>query len=549
MPPIGNPQIAENQRIFKKAQEKASNALSKNDLNSAIAWSKIAAHFAFLRHPGVYMSPELENLLLEVARRIEQEPPDVSGAFYLKTKPKNFGKMRFLHVLTESYSTGGHSPFVARWIRNTLDSSVHSVIATAQTGELADILRDAVGISGGYYCSLSELSGSLVEQALLLRLLAQNWADTIVLLTHPFDPIPCAAFGVNGGPPVIYCNHADHAFWLGRSIADITVNYHSSAQELNARRRGIPDSKLLPIPLSKNSPPPQNQWLRHELGFCEQDVVLLSVGRPEKFYPFGGYDFLGEIVEFLTSHPDVKLVVAGPEFVDRWRSASAEVQGRIRALGTVSREELEKYYSAADVYVASFPCGSGTSMLEAAMHNLPVIGLHLSELPHLSLEDDVGFSNLGVHKSSIKDFLEALDLAVQNCRSSSQRIQAGLIKENVERAHCSPGWNSYLDAVLQSLPSQHTVHPPPLLKEETDYTDIYWEHLSSQMLSNELPQHSFSRLVRVYGRHLSKGDMLAPQAESLMSAFTKIDNFKRTRQFFMDFKEFVSSAFESRVSA
>ena len=90
-----SPQLLENQRIFKKTVEKASRSLGENDLDSAIAWAKVAAHFAFIRHPGVYMSPELENLLVEVAHRIEQAPPDVSGAFYLKTKPKNLGKMRF----------------------------------------------------------------------------------------------------------------------------------------------------------------------------------------------------------------------------------------------------------------------------------------------------------------------------------------------------------------------------------------------------------------------------------------------------------------------
>lgn len=543
MPSYLNPQIAENQRIFKKTVEKANHALSKGDLTSAIAWAKIAAHFAFIRHPGIYMYPELENLLIEAARRIEQEPPDVTGAFYLKTKPKNFSKMRFLHVITESYSTGGHSPFVARWIHNTLDSSVHSVITTAQNSELPAILRDAVSESGGWYCSLTELSPNLVEQALLLRLLAQNWADTIVLLIHPFDPLPSVAFGVEGGPPVIFCNHADHTFWLGSGIADVTVNYHVAAGKLDAERRGISNSKLLPIPLSKNKPVSQNSEVRRQLGFGEQDVVLLTVGRAEKFYPFGNYDFLDVMVAFLRGHPNVRLVAAGPASEGRWQEASAQVEGRIQALGTVGREELEKFYAAADVYVASFPCGSGTSLLEAAMHNLPIVGLHLSELPHLSLEDDVGFAKLKVHKASLEGFSESLDFAAGNCRSNHQRARARLVKENVEHEHCAPGWNSYLDNVLQSLPSQHAVHVPKAFGNEIDFTDVYWEALSAQMMANELPQHSFSRLVRVYGGCLSKGDLLGAQAESLMSAFLKIDNFKRTKQFFLDFKEFVSSVF------
>ncbi|MDR0372317.1 MAG: glycosyltransferase [Nitrososphaerota archaeon] len=540
-----NQQIAENQQVFKKTVKKATRALDKGDLTAAVTWAKIAAHFAFIRHPGIYTNPELENLLLDVARRIEQNPPNVSGAFYLKTKPKNFGKMRFLHVITESYDTGGHSPFVSRWIENTIDNSVHSIITTAQNRVLPDILQNAVANSGGWYCSLTELSSNLVEQALLLRLLARNWADAIVLLIHPFDPIPLVAFGIEGGPPVILCNHADHAFWLGSGIADVTVDYHSSAAKLNEKRRGIKGAKLLPIPLKKDPAVSPNIKIRGRLGFNAQDVVLLTVGRAEKFYPFGGYDFLDVMVAFLQKHPNVKLIAAGPPSKGRWAEASVMVEGRIQALGTVERQVLENYYTAADVYVASFPCGSGTALLEAAMHSLPIVGLHLWELPHLSLADDVGFKKLKVHRSSLADFAFSLDSAALNCRSSQQKTRAENVKKNVEHEHCTPGWNSYLDTVLQSLPSQHSVHAPQILNEETDYTDVYWEALSAQMMANELPQHSLSRLVRVYGGYLSKSDLIGTQAEGIRSALLKIDNLQRAKQFLLDFKEFVSCLLSS----
>jgi hypothetical protein len=538
-----NPQIQENRRIFQKTVEKASEALTKNHLEAVMAWSKIAAHFAFVRHPGVYMSPKLESLLLEVAQRVEADPPEVTGAFFLKTKPKNFGKMRLLHVLTESYGSGGHTPFVARWISNTLENSVHSIITTAQNGELPPLLWDAVGSCGGWTCSLSELSDSLVEQSLLLRLLAQNWADIIVLLVHPFDPVPSVAFGVDGGPPVIFCNHADHAFWLGSSVADITVDYHSSAGLLNAKRRGIIDSRLLPIPLTRNDSAPIRSSVRQQLGFGDKDVIMLTVGRAEKFYPFGNYDFLNVMVDFLKSHSNVRLVAAGPSSEGRWQEASQQVEGRIQALGVVDRDMLENFYAAADVYVVSFPCGSGTSMLEAAMHNLPIVGLHLKELPHLSLEDDVGFANFKVHKSSLEGFTETLEWAADYSHLERERAIAGLVRENIEHEHCPPGWNTYLNAVLQSLPSQHALHSPMVPLEQTDYTDVYWEYLSSQMLSNELPEYTLARLIRVYGKYLPRTEAIGAQAKNLMSAFTKIDSLRRGRQFIGNFKESVASAF------
>ena len=532
-----NAQIAENQRVFRKTVKRASSALAKGNLTSAIVWAKIAAHFAFIRHPGIYADSELEGLLLDIARRVDQQPPDVSGAFYLKAKPKNFGKMRFLHVLTECYDTGGHSSFAARWIENTSESSVHSMITTAQHSELPAVLQNAVAKSGGWYCSLTELSADLVEQALLLRLLAQNWADTIVLFIHPFDPIPLVAFGIEGGPPVIFCNHADHAFWLGNTIADITVDYHSSATKLNQARRGIKNTKLLPIPLTKKETLTRSSELRELLGFCEQDIVLLTVGRPEKFYPFGGYDFLEVMVQFLENHPKVKLAVAGPKSMGRWAEASEAVKGRIQALGPLEHSELEKYYAVSDVYVASFPCGSGTALLEAATHNLPIVGLHIKELPHLSLEDDVGFKKLKVHQASLEDFLHVLEFAVLNCRSDQQKNRAETIKQNVEREHCAPNWNNYIDMILQSLPSQHAIYTSQVLEKEADYADVYWEALSAHMMANEQPQHSLNRLVRAYGSQLSKTEITSAQTKNLCTALLRINNFQKSKQFLTDLKE------------
>jgi hypothetical protein len=543
---LGAGRILENRKIFDRAAKKADSALQKDDLTSAIAWAKIAAHFAFVRHSGIYMSPALEQTMLEVARRIKQQPPDVSGAFYMKNKPRNMGKMRFLHVITEGYAAGGHSLFVARWINNTLENSVHSLIATAQKGEIPAMLRGAVDASGGWVVSLTELSPDLVEQALLLRLLAQDWADVIVLFIHPFDPLPLVAFGVSGGPPVVYCNHADHAFWLGASIADAVFDYHWAGSEICQKHRGTGASKILPIPLEKNSVQQPKEDARAELGF-KGEAVLLTVGRDEKYYPYDGFDFLAAMTGFLNEHINVKLVAAGPQNTGKWRMASDASGGKIEVLGQIDRSELEKYYLAADVYVPSFPCGSGTALLEAALHNLPIVGLHIDQLPNFSLEDDVGFIKLKVHQPNLDGFVGALEAAISN--SHSRLEKALLVKENVEREHCPPGWNSYLNDALQALPSQHRVRTTKAADQALNHIDMYWENISAQMMGNELAEHSYSRLIRVYGKYLSKTDMLGGQAMSLLSASLQVDSFKRSRQFFSSLKESVNSAFVSRVSA
>ncbi len=534
-----NQQLIGSERLFKKAVEKAEIAYNKGDLESVVAWAKISAHLAFIRHPGFYTSSTLENLLLLVAQKIEKDPPSTNVNLLLNFKPKDYGKMRFLHVVTESYVTGGHTAFIARWIKNTSGNSVHSLIATAHHGSLPDILASSIIESGGCFGSLSEFSDNLLEQAIFLRKIARNCADVIVLFVHPFDPLPIVAFGIDGGPPIIFCNHADHAFWLGGSIADVVVDYHSSGCLLSEKRRGKFGSRILPIPLLKSNHKLRNVVVRKELGLSDDEVMLLTVGRDEKFFPFGNIDFLEVMVRILKRHPNAKLFAIGPKKQGKWEKASTIVDGRIEAMGTIDRSVLETYYEAADLYVESFPCGSITAMLEAGIHGLPMIGLHLKELPHISGEDDVAFKKLCVHASSIREFTESLEYMINNCNLCRQK--ALLVKENIEREHCFPGWNSYLDEVLQSLPSQHRVRKPQLIGSQSDYADVYLAYLDSEMFFNELPEHSLSRLVRVYAEHLPKADVLKAQAECFVDALPKVDSVKRGKEYIYNFKEFLGA--------
>jgi hypothetical protein len=102
---------------------------------------------------------------------------------------------------------------------------------------------------------------------------------------------------------------------------------------------------------------------------------------------------------------------------------------------------------------------------------------------------------------------------------------------------------------LQALPAEHRIRRIKPPEETAGDADSYWEMVSAKMLGDELPWHSYNRLIRTYQRHLTRTDALNTQARSLMSAFVKSGNFKRSRQFLRSFGEFVDSAFERDVDA
>lgn len=533
-------QILQNAEIFNRSLHKVKAAVAKNNLDSALAWAQITAHFAFIRHPGFYSSAPLEDLLLQVAQKIENktnQPPVTLP----ESQKKDDNKLRFLYVITEGYETGGHSQFIAQWIKNTSKTSVHSLIETADSKIIPEILTSAITASGGWYKSLSTLSSSLAERSLILRQLARGWADVIVLFTHPFDPIPTAAFGIEGGPPIIFCNHADHAFWLGISISDVIANYHVTGGLLGAKRRGILDFKLLPIPLSRPELKIRDEVARNKLGLRYDEIMLLTVGRDEKFLPFENYNFLDVMIKFIKKHSKLKLFAVGPSNKGRWKEASDQTDGRISALGLIDRCSLESFYNAADLYVVSFPCGSGTALLEAGLHNIPSVCLRLEMLPHICGADDVAFENSKVHVDSAIEFISSLEYMIEHPYSCS--LKALEVKENIENSHCTPGWNSYLIEILKSLPATHQIRSCKSIDAPTDCSDEYLVYVDAEMLSNELTEHSFSRLVRVYSKHLSRSEVVQEQAKCFLGALPKVGNVQKAKEYLYNFREFLFSSF------
>ena len=176
-------------------------------------------------------------------------------------------------------------------------------------------------------------------------------------------------------------------------------------------------------------------------------------------------------------------------------------------------------------------------MLEAGVHGVPLVGLQINMLPHITGQDDVAFTKLPVHAASISKLTASLMQVINDPFGSKER--AAQVKENIEREHCSPGWNLYLDNVLQSLPSQHHLRKLTIQGGNMDSSDFYLAYLDSEMLSDELVEHSFGRLVRVYSKYLPRNDSLMLQAKSLYDALPKVYNLKKAKEYLYNLKEFI----------
>jgi hypothetical protein len=112
-----------------------------------------------------------------------------------------------LHVIDNALPFGGHTAMARRWITTGPENNVHSVALPDQHHPVPPALADAVCSSGGEIFQ-PEPNGSLLSRAIWLRKLASAKADRVVLHIGNDNVVAPAAFGVDGGPPVVFVDHS-----------------------------------------------------------------------------------------------------------------------------------------------------------------------------------------------------------------------------------------------------------------------------------------------------------------------------------------------------
>ncbi len=498
---------------FNALASRAGDAEQAGDLRSAVVWAQIAADFAWHRHPGFYVSPFLESLLLRVATS-----PEITGSLCLPDLKipvfdGDHSKTRILHVITKAYATGGHTRLIERLINNTTDRYVHSIVGTEQESPLPPWLSSAVTSSGGWYKFLPLITTNLLKRARILRQFRYNWADIVFLHTHPSDALPTVSFGIDGGPPVLLVNHADHVFGLGSTVADVFADLRLSGQAVSRARRGARISKILPIPLIEPPNRTPDSLAREKLHIDRDSVILLTIASSYKYTAFGGYDFIATVTEVVARHKQAILLVVGPKAQGRWLEASRRVEGRIRVLGR--QNDLRIFHDCADIYLDSFPFASLTSMLDVGLRGLPVIGLRNPDAPiYTDLDLTLGPSQ--THVGSRDEYLTLLGKMIEDEKFRHDKGRE--CRERIRGSHLVPGWDVYLRGVMAALPKSHRVNRPLKLCGKTDANDTFLAGF------NDLTEAGYSVDVSI-GKH-ARLLPFAERGQLLLQGLRKVDGRK-----------------------
>jgi glycosyltransferase involved in cell wall biosynthesis len=408
-----------------------------------------AAWFATVNHPGYFADARLENLALAVAqsdRTPLRSPPE--------RLPRTPGRRRVLHVATEVAAIGGHTRTIRHWAEADRES-VHSLALTKQKYcEVPDWLRQAVVASGGRVVVLPP-DAPVLTRAAQLRAVA---ADADLVVSHHFteDVVPVAAFAAAGGPPVGVINQSDHVFWLGPSVADTVINLRPIGQTVTERRRAARHNTLLPIPVEELPPALDRTTARRQLGIRPDRVVLLSVGRANKYVPSATHNFFASVAAVLAEHQNAEMFLVG---VSRDQAAAyldPTTADRFHCVGAVENPAV--YRAAADLYLEGFPFGSQTAMLEAAQAGLPPVPAFAPN-SQLVVTQDEAFDGVVAAAEDEQTYRAAVGELI---RSADRRRALGEeCARRVRALHVGDGWLARLHQLYQ-VTAQLTHAPAPI---------------------------------------------------------------------------------------
>jgi glycosyltransferase involved in cell wall biosynthesis len=426
-------------------------------LEESLKYTSIAASILCRQNRTLACEP-LEANLRRVASQLPTPAQDTANHTFSRDK-----KPKCLHVLTEAHSAGGSTGMAIRWIRKDANKRHHSIVILSQETPLPKDIRDTVNISGGAVY-VAEPQWSLVEKASWLRQLARAGASHVILHVAPNDVICGAAFGDEGGPPVLLVNHAAHAYWTGASIADLVVNCRGSFLERSwtIKHRGISRYVTVPIPLDEGLLPesPIRQTgvrteAREVLGLPHDSTVILTVGARFKYMPTDDLDFISVFEEILQAIPDAYLICVGFTLDERWRAASHRLSDRVRCLGVLSASALSIVHDAADLYVEGFPFGTTTALLEAVIHKLPaVLAPGLCPPPYAS--DGVALDATLTRWSTLEEYISHV-LHLANDRQARNRLASDTFAA-VRNHHAGEIWMRYMEAAMAAAPAQHRAY-------------------------------------------------------------------------------------------
>lgn len=375
-----------------------------------------------------------------------------------------YKKNRVLHIITETYLTGGHTRLLNNWIKFDTDKIPDVVIINPQKSKLGNWLKENIKQKKGTIYFLKKQKILLKAQELLG--IIENYSE-IILHIHPNDLITCLALScLNNNQKVYFVNHADHVFSLGYNYSNCVLELSCDGQKMGNIKRKIEFSEVLPIPIEK---------------IISEEKIIVSMAAEYKYEPTSKYNFQLFLDELLEVNKNIIFNLIGPSEKNKmWKPLKEKYGNRINLLGVLKKEEVDKKLKEANLYVDSFPLSSYTCILEAINLNIPVISLK-TELSDLDSLKEIKVKNIS-----------ELILKINNILNNENENENEDLKKLIAQDHYENGWLNRLREIrFKDYRNKN------ILKEDVDYYFEDYEKLFLSASKDRVSKFSYRRFFNL----------------------------------------------------
>jgi len=337
--------------------------------------------------------------------------------------------------IIENYSSTGEVSGISRYnntlfkILNTNDIEYKFVSSYFKPETVSE--RNFISISNK---KISNIRFFLKLFVFSMRL---NSSNSILHLHHPYKIFPFYLTGKNNYS--ILTVHDDQTLNFKRKhnkffyllyktltlfclkrFSSLVFDNFSLAEKFNKNIRTYQKSYILNVPVDFGMFPPINKSdARSQLKAKINDKILLFVGRLElQKNPILAIDVFKKISEQLN---DVKLWIVGMGSLEKELKHKIETENikNVEFKGSISQNEINLYYSAADVFIlTSLHEGGPLTVKEALVCNLPVVSTDVGDVKEV-IEVIEGCY---IAEPQVDDFVNKIQLAlaVNNFESRSK---------------------------------------------------------------------------------------------------------------------------------
>lgn len=414
-------------------QDIRSAALSTKNPDHALGLASVYGYLLRINQIGVLSDDEFE---CRLASRLEALTPRLEAA-------PEIPRRGYLHIVTEAYDYGGHTPLLVNCLKargENTDASV--VVVQSATLRFENTMRDAAA-------GLEILGGSLSDKLSRLVEIGRHF-ETVLLHISPEDIVSSlAARALRAeGVRILLVNHADHVFAFGRMAASMILEVSGFGWNLTRGDNPGAVQSFLGIPLDTTS------GIQSAKNPADRTGYILSVGSAAKYAPYLSYDFPRFLNQLVLSVPN-RIVLIGPNGSEAWWAGLSEhAASQVEFWGMQSADAVQEAMSRASCYVDSFPMSGGTVFGQALLSGLPAHGLYLPMGGYTYAD--------ALRSQTITDLVTAITETI--CGTGSEKAQVD-VRRIVEEKQ---GFESFSRRLLHAANGEQEALPAVLDHPEFD---------------------------------------------------------------------------------